>query len=355
MGGGPTNEKILCLLPGPEPIEIIERIRARYPKAEVTYVSRAFGTNNSDLSPDLFKDKTILFTTAVLPSEPSAAPHLKYVHLFSAGVDRILKHPLFLESNIPFSNCSGVHGPQISEWVIMTLLIHGHKYLPMYDAQKERKWSRNFSNGTRDLVGQRIGILGYGAIGRQVAHITKAMGMEVLAYTATPKDTPESRADHGYFVPGIGDPDGSIPSEWFSGLDKPSLHKFLSQNLDVLIVSVPLTPDTHHFLSSAEFDILGKNPPLISNIARGPIIDQPALIKALEDGRVGSAALDVTDPEPLPADDPLWVAPNTIITPHISGASTAYIERAFQVFERNLENIEKGQPLINIISRKKGY
>jgi phosphoglycerate dehydrogenase-like enzyme len=143
------------------------------------------------------------------------------------------------------------------------------------------------------------------------------MGMEVFAYTATQKDTPEQRADHGYFVPGIGDPDGSIPAKWFSGLDKASLHKFLAQKLDVLVISVPLTPETHHFLSSAEFDILGQHPPLISNIARGPIIDQPALVKALHDGRVAHATLDVTDPEPLPADDPLWSAPNTIITPHI--------------------------------------
>jgi phosphoglycerate dehydrogenase-like enzyme len=162
------------------------------------------------------------------------------------------------------------------------------------------------------------------------------MGMEVYAYTATERKTPEERADHGYFVPGIGDPDGSIPAKWFHGLDKPSLHNFLSQKLDVLVVSVPLTyvfrtikrnvysdiltrssPETRHFLSSAEFDILGQHPPLISNVARGPIIDQPALVAALHDGRVASATLDVTDPEPLPADDPLWSAPNVIITPHI--------------------------------------
>jgi phosphoglycerate dehydrogenase-like enzyme len=87
--------------------------------------------------------------------------------LFSAGVDRILKHPLFLETNIPFSNCSGVHGPQISEWVIMTLLVQGHRYNAMYDAQKEHKWTREVAQGTRDLIGQRIGVLGYGAIGRQ--------------------------------------------------------------------------------------------------------------------------------------------------------------------------------------------
>ena len=94
---------------------------------------------------------------------------------------------------------------------------------------------------------------------------------------------------------------------------------------------------------------------MISNIARGPIIDQPALVAALHDGSIAAATLDVTDPEPLPADDPLWTAPNVIITPHISGGSSAYTERSFGVLEENLERLEKGTALVNVISRKKGY
>jgi phosphoglycerate dehydrogenase-like enzyme len=113
--------------------------------------------------------------------------------------------------------------------------------------------------------------------------------------------------------------------------------------------------ETQHFLSTAEFDLLGKHPPLISNIARGSIIDQPALVAALHDGRVAAAALDVTDPEPLPEGDPLWSAPNTTITPHISGISTEYTDRSFQVLEQNLVRLERGEPLINVIDREKGY
>ena len=179
--------------------------------------------------------------------------------------------------------------------------------------------------------------------------------MEVLAFTATPKETPEQRADKSYIVPGTGDPDGSIPSKWFSGLDKPSLHKFLAEKIDVLLVSVPLTAETRHFLGKDEFDILGKHPPLISNIGRGPIIDQPALVEALHDGRVAAATLDVTDPEPLPPDDPLWSAPNVIITPHISGGSVNYAERSFAVLDGNLTRLAEGKPLMNVLSRKKGY
>lgn len=198
-------------------------------------------------------------------------------------------------------------------------------------------------------------MLGYGSIGRQAANAASAMGMEVIAYTATPKDTPEKRADHGFVIPGTGGKDGHVPSQWYSGLDKKSLHNFLAQDIDILLISVPLTEQTRHFLSTVEFDILFKKQTFIANIARGPIIDQPALVKALNEGKLRGAALDVTDPEPLPADDPLWKASNVTITPHISGATVAYVERTIQVLEANLDNLLKGKPLINTIDRKKGY
>ena len=221
----------------------------------------------------------------------------------------------------------------------------------------------------QDKVGQRLGVLGYGSIGRQVAHVGKAMGMDVIAYTASPRTTPESKKDNGFIVPGTGDPDGVLPSAWYSGLDKKSLHNFLSQDIDHLLISVPLTKETTHFLAAEEFAILGKKRnAFISNISRGQIINQKDLVTYLQkysdndpvDGKDGGgglrgAALDVTDPEPLPKDDPLWEAPNCIITPHISGLGNAYIERAFQVLEVNLDHREKGEKLINVVNREKGY
>jgi phosphoglycerate dehydrogenase-like enzyme len=116
--------------------------------------------------------------------------------------------------------------------------------------------------------------------------------------------------------------------------------------------------DTKHLLSKDEFDVLAKANPqgtYISNISRGAIIDQPALIKALETKQISGAALDVADPEPLPADDPLWDAPNVLITPHISGSSTVYAERAFQVLQENLRRRRDGTKLANLIDRKRGY
>jgi len=189
----------------------------------------------------------------------------------------------------------------------------------------------------------------------KAAHVAKALGMNVIAYTASPRDTAEKRKDTGFIVPGTGDPEGLIPTKWYSGTDKTSLHNFLDQDVDVLLVSVPLTKETRHLISTAEFDILSKTKALIINIARGPIIDQPALVAALHEGKLRGAALDVTDPEPLPKDDPLWSAPNVTITPHVSGNGVNYVDRAFQVLEVNLDRRAKGEPLINVIDRKKGY
>lgn len=184
--------------------------------------------------------------------------------------------------------------------------------------------------------------------------------MDVIAYTASPRKDAESKKDHGYIVPGTGDRDGSIPSAWYSGLDKKSLHNFLSQDIDVLLISVPLTAQTKHFLGAEEFEILGTNKnAFIVNISRGSILVQDELIKACKkdpkDGGLRGAALDVTDPEPLGSDSPLWDVENITVTPHISGLSAAYMERSLQVLEQNLENYEKGRSLINVVNRKRGY
>lgn len=241
----------------------------------------------------------------------------------------------------------------------MTGLVASHKYHQLYESQKKRKWDKGGSEyKVRDQVGRRLGVLGYGSIGRQVGRVAKAMGMDVVAYTASPKTTPESRRDHGFVVGGTGDVDGSIPSEWYSGLDKDSLRKFLEQDLDWLVISVPLTEQTRHFLGEEEFKVLshgGERPAYVTNIARGQIVDQEALIKALKDGTLAGAALDVTDPEPLPSDSELWDLENVIITPHISSTAEGYVERTFKVLEQNLEHREKGEKLINVVKRERGY
>lgn len=183
--------------------------------------------------------------------------------------------------------------------------------------------------------------------------------MDVIAYTASPRTTPESKRDHGYIVPGTGDEDGSIPSAWYSGTSKESLHEFLAADIDILLIAVPLTASTLHSLDAEAFKILGKKNAYVVNIARGSVIVTDDLIAALkkspQDGGLRGAALDVTDPEPLPKDSELWDLPNVSITPHVSGLGVLYSERSFAILDENLTRIEAKKTLINVVSREKGY
>jgi phosphoglycerate dehydrogenase-like enzyme len=319
--------------------------------------------------------------------------------VLSAGVDRLYSSPIWKEAKITLTNSSGVHGPQIAEWVILQILSHSHRQKLLLELQRQHVWgSDKVPREQQDGVGQTFGVLGYGAIGRQAARVADALGFEVIAFTATPKKTPESKKDHGYIVPRTGDPDGSIPSSWHSGLDKASLHEFLSRDIDVLLVSVPLTPETTHLLAREEFEILGKNNAFIINVSRGKVLEQNDLIEALkkysESGGTGGAiaganglrgaALDVTDPEPLQADSELWDLENVIVTPHIryeepsftsskcllngheilfctnnnvkhSARGSSNVQRSFQIVEQNLTRIAEGKTLLNVVNRNKGY
>lgn len=198
-----------------------------------------------------------------------------------------------------------------------------------------------------------MGILGYGAIGRQVARLAQALGMEVYAYTRREKPTPESRKDDSYLAPGVpGDPDGILPKKWFHGGSKSEISNFLSQKLDVLVISLPLTPDTKHLLGEEQFNVLEQTSlrenggtgrkTFISNIARGEIIDTEALVDALNKGKIRGAALDVTDPEPLTEGHELLKImveePGKVfVTPHVSWQTPHYFERVLGIIERNLE------------------
>lgn len=398
MGGGPKPEHLLVILPFDPPTAIFDRISRNHPHIKITFHQLHF-TNTpwkgrSHIPSEIFHDVTLLVTLSALPPSPKDCPHLELIHFTSAGTNHIADSPIYTDTTIPLTTSSGIHGPQIAEWVLMTMLASSHHYALLHRLQEKRQWGQQSDDigslrNIHDKVGQRLGVLGYGSIGRQVGRVGKAMGMDVVAYTASPRPTPESKRDHGFIVPGTGDPEGEFPSAWYSGTRTEDLHHFLAQNLDHLLISVPLTKQTMHLLGKAEFDILAKRNAFVTNISRGQIIDQPALIAALRayedhctsavagqppdiEGRftvspeaeikadeslpgIRGAALDVTDPEPLPKDDPLWDAPNCIITPHISGMGSAYVDRCFRVFEVNLERREKGERLINVVDRARGY
>ncbi|KAL1965768.1 hypothetical protein VTN77DRAFT_5089 [Rasamsonia byssochlamydoides] len=364
MGEAPHyQEHLLILLPAPVPEDTLDDLRKTFPNIEITHLQISL-TDTIDVIPsEILKKTTILATSFRHIPTPQQVPNLKLLHSFSAGVDHLLKEPIVTDTNVPITTSSGIHGPPIAEWTVMNWLVASKQYNELYEAQKKHEWKKwsSFRTSVEDHVGKRVGILGYGSIGRQIGRVAVALGMEVLAYTASPRDTPESRRDNGYIVPGTGDPDGTLPISWHHGTDKASLRKFLALGLDHVVVSLPLTPATTHLLGAEEFAILSSHSPrksrkpFITNISRGKIIDQDALIAALKNGELSGAALDVTDPEPLPADNPLWDAPNVQISPHISGLGIEYFVRALNVLKVNLGRLERGEPLINEFKRKRGY
>ncbi|EXJ81541.1 hypothetical protein A1O1_07605 [Capronia coronata CBS 617.96] len=136
--------------------------------------------------------------------------------------------------------------------------------------------------------------------------------MDIVAFTMCEKRTPESRKDESYAVPGTGDPDGLIQSKWFHGATKDDLNRFLDQDLDLLVVSLPLTDLTRGMIAKEQFQILAKKKTFLCNIGWGPLVVTADLIDALEKGLVRAAALNVTDPESLPKGHPLWRAPNLL-------------------------------------------
>jgi lactate dehydrogenase-like 2-hydroxyacid dehydrogenase len=195
----------------------------------------------SNTNPEILQRTTYLTTLFWLPPNAASIPSTKLIQFTSAGTNHVSNHPIYTDSKIPLCSANGIHGPQIAEWVVMMDLVHSHKYTDLYDAQKAHRWNQKDGMKVSDRVGKRVGILGYGSIGRQVARVSKAMGMDVIAYTASARETPEARRDDGFIVPGTGDPEGTLPSRWFSGTGKEALHEFLKQEIDLLVIGVPLT------------------------------------------------------------------------------------------------------------------
>jgi phosphoglycerate dehydrogenase-like enzyme len=351
--GALSNDILLVFLPTDPDADWIAKIESKYPGIKVRWSVRAT-PEELILDPAVWEGVTMFVTMRPHPAELMKS--VRYVQLSSAGADRWLNpvHPKYQDPNTIFCTGNGTHPPQIAEWVIGTYLMMSHRMLDYYASQKEAVWRRTLYD-IEDAPGKRIGILGYGAIGRQVARVAAAMGMEVYAYTRSERATPESRRDDSYCVPGTGDPDGLIPARWFHGASKEDVNTFLAQDLDVLVIGLPLTDATRKVIGREQLQILARKKAFLSNIARGPIVDTDALIKALNEGWLWGAALDVTDPEPLPDGHPLWTTPNVIVTPHVSWQTPYYWKRVLNIVEINLEKLATGQLLINVMDREHHY
>jgi len=276
------------------------------------------------------------------------APRLRWLHCMAAGLDYILKTRMFDEGNIILTNTSGASAAMIGEYILMSMLLYSHQHHVSIRAQVRHQWTPigHYFAKAEPLRGRTLGIIGYGAIGREAARLAQGFAMEVIAL----KRDPHIRRDPRFSFPGVGDPEGLIPSRWFG----PEQCAELMALSDFIAVTLPVTSATRNFIGARELAAARPGAYLV-NVGRGEVIDQAALISALASGQIGGAGLDVTVPEPLPADHPLWDMDNVILTPHTAGPNKRYQDDCLRIFAENLHRLTNGQELINVVDVKRGY
>jgi phosphoglycerate dehydrogenase-like enzyme len=258
------------------------------------------------------------------------APHLKWIQLTSAGADRLLSSG-FIESGITVTTVSGLHATPIGEYVLCVMLMFAKGAPGFLRAQVRHEWLRYMP---KELLGATVGIVGMGHIGEEVARLAKAFGCRIVATRRSVQAaTSDALADE------------LLPAS--------ELHRLLEAS-DYIVLAVPLTPETRGMIGDAELRSMKPDAVLV-NIARGAVVEETALVDALRERRIAGAALDVFEREPLPEDSPLWELDNVIISPHISGGTEIYNQRAVDIFADNLRRYLAGEPLRNVVDPARGY
>lgn len=256
------------------------------------------------------------------------ARKLRWIHSTAAGVDQLL-HPDVLEREIAVTSSSGIHQPLV-EHVFALMLALVRRIQIAIRNQARGRWERREAMGD-EVRGKTLGILGLGTIGVEIAEKARVFGMRVIGTKRTPASLPH--VDRVY------------PPE--------ELREVLRAS-DVLVIALPLTPDTRHLIGEPELRAMRRTAFLI-NIGRGAIVDEAALVRALRDGWIGGAGLDVFEREPLPADSPLWGMEHVIVTPHVSGAWPGYLDAAVPLLCDNLRRYLAGTPMRNLVDKQRGY
>lgn len=293
------------------------------------------------------KTEVLLSAGSFLPTR-KIAPNLKWIHITFAGVDPIMNNPLISEKGIMVTSSSGVMVSQMGEYVLMALLMLGHKMPAITDAQQKNEWISNKSGMIipKELRGSTVGIVGYGSIGREVARLLYPFGAKVLAIKA---DLTKLE-DTGYTPEGLGDPNG----DYFQRMYPMEALKGMLQDCDFVVLTAPLTESTRNLFSTEAFNAMKPNAYFV-NVSRGGLVDEAALITALRSRKIAGAMLDVFVEEPLPSNSPLWHQPNLIITPHVSGISPKLMDDVLALFSTNLSRYQQGKPLYNVVDPKRGY
>lgn len=310
----------------------LERIRAVAPAARLVSVSL------EGLADDSLDDVEVLLRgplpAATFDRLLARCPSLRWVHSATAGVERVLT-PEAARRGLVITNARGVFSEPIAEYVLMMILAVIRRLPQLLELQREHTWQPLSAREMRDVT---VGVVGLGSIGRAVARLALAFGARVVAVR---RAEPADPAD---------DPDLAGIDRLYAPADLPEL---LAES-DFVVLALPLTGDTEGLIDAHH---LGRMKPggWLINVARGGLVDERALVRALRSGQLGGAVLDTVRNEPVEPSSPLYDVPNLILTPHTSWSSGRVLDRSIALFCDNLERFARGETLLNTVDPGKGY
>ena len=317
----------------PKAMDILGAVSGDIVVTDAADLARA--ERNGDMShsaelDDVLSEADVIYALKLPQRLCARAPRLKWIQTISTGVEKILT-PEIVDSPLVVTNMSGIHEVTIAEFVLMLMLMFVKDAPRSFHQQIEGrfKW---FPMDV--LTGKTVGIVGFGRIGREVARVVRFFNMKVVA-------TRRSAA--------VGDVEENVDLL----LPLVRLHELLERS-DFVVLALPLTDESRNLIGEAELKAMKPTARLI-NVSRGAIVDEQALIRALQEGSIAGAGLDVFVQEPLPAESPLRRMQNVIFSPHVSGDIAEYDVGAARLFAENLRRYQSGMPLFNVVDKARGY
>jgi phosphoglycerate dehydrogenase-like enzyme len=339
-GGAPTAIALSPILSARYHSRDLERIRAAAPGARLVMVS-VEGLADGPV------DDVEVMLRGWLSSEAfdrllARAPHLTWVHSATSGVERALT-PAARERGLVVTNARGVFSRPIAEYVLMMILAISRRLPQLLELQRERTWQPLEGAELRDVT---VGIVGLGSIGRAVGALASAFGCRVVAVRRS--------GAAGSLQATVDDDGGSFGEVILDRVGGPETLPELLSESDFIVLAAPLTPETEEMINNETLALVKPGAWLI-NVARGGLIDERALIRALGDGPLGGAVLDTFRDEPLPAMSSFYDLPNVIVTPHTAWSSGRVLDRSVELFCDNLRQFAAGEPLRNVVDPSAGY
>ena len=307
-----------------------ERLREEFPQFEVVRMTTYDGIEKE------LAEAEILFTQSIRPEQFRIASRLRWIHSPAAAVHQFL-FPELINSDVILTNAREVHGPVVAEHVVAVMFALAKRIPQNVRFQQRHVWGQEIlweeHAAPGEISGATLGLVGLGSIGRNVEKRASALGMHVICVRQnSASEKPEGVEE-------------VLPSSRFDEL--------LARS-DYVVLAVPVTQETRGMIGREQLSHMKRDAYLI-NVGRGPLVQEDALIEALSAKRIAGAALDVFEKEPLPPESPFWDLENVLITPHTAGMTTKLWERHYTLFSENLRRFLRGEKLVAIVDKKRGY